>query len=107
MGDLDFLHDIESMTSEECEDRRLELCAWARRFARGNANPKWVVPHMNELARLGEFVAAERDALRARVAELEAGDDDRRSASIHLRKSQAGRILDGRTWDEMPEDTHG
>ena len=49
----------------------------------------------------------ERDALRARVAELEAGDDDRRSASIHLRKSQAGRILDGRTWDEMPEDTHG
>ena len=49
----------------------------------------------------------EADELRARVAELEAGDDDRRSASIHLRKSQAGRILDGRTWDEMPEDTHG
>lgn len=77
MGDLDFLHDIEAMTSEEREDRRLELCAWARRFARGNANPKWVVPHMNELARLSEFVADERDALRARVAEMGArlGED--------------------------------
>lgn len=73
MDDLDFLHDIEAMTSEEREARRLELCAWVRRFARGHANPKWVVPHMNELARLGEFVAAERDALRARVAELEVG----------------------------------
>lgn len=24
------------------------------------------------------------------------------TSSIHLRKSAAGRLLDGRTWDEMP-----
>lgn len=41
------------------------------------------------------------------IGALHFWDDDRRSASIHLRKSQAGRILDGRTWDEMPEGAHG
>ena len=41
------------------------------------------------------------------IGALHFWDDNERSASIHLRKSQAGRIMDGRTWDEMPEDTHG
>lgn len=41
------------------------------------------------------------------IGALHFWDDDRRSASIHLRKSQAGRLLDGHTWDEMPEGAHG
>lgn len=51
-----FLHDIENMTPAQRADRCDELIHWAKRYARGNANPKWVPYHMYELARLAEMM---------------------------------------------------
>ncbi|MCZ4268989.1 hypothetical protein O4H48_13905 [Rhodobacteraceae bacterium G21628-S1] len=53
---LHFLHDIENMTPVQRADRCDELIAWAKRYADGNANPKWVKHHMFELARLAEMM---------------------------------------------------
>ena len=36
-----FLHDIENMTPADRAHRCDELIAWAKRYARGHANPKW------------------------------------------------------------------
>lgn len=60
-----FLHDIENMSDEQRAERTDELIRWCKRYADGNANPKWVENHMFELSRLAE-------RLTARVAELEA-----------------------------------
>ncbi|MEM7211770.1 MAG: hypothetical protein AAF479_07735 [Pseudomonadota bacterium] len=55
-----FLHDLDSMTRQGREERCDELIRWAKRYADGNANPKWVVGHMFELAHLAEL---SRDAI--------------------------------------------
>ena len=55
-----FLHDITTMTPEQRDGRAVELIAWCKRFAEGNANPKWVKYHMFELSRLLEM-SRERD----------------------------------------------
>ena len=60
-----FLHDIEAMTPQRQEARAEELVHWAKRYAAGHANPKWVLYHMFELARLYELRA---DASQAMVA---------------------------------------
>ena len=52
----DFLHDIENMSTKERSERCRELIQWVKRHKDGEANPKWVVYHMNELARLAEIM---------------------------------------------------
>ncbi len=51
---LHFLHDIDQMSPEDRGARCDELIAWAKRFADGDANAKWVRFHMFELASLAE-----------------------------------------------------
>lgn len=50
-----FLEDIDTMTPAQQEARRDELIGWAKRFAAGHANPKWLKSHFFELARLAEL----------------------------------------------------
>ena len=51
-----FLVDLEDLTPAARARRCDELIAWAKRYAKGNANPKWVEHHMFELARLAEMM---------------------------------------------------
>lgn len=53
--DQHFLVDIDKMTPAQREARRDDLIGWAKRFAAGHANPKWLKPHFFELARLAEL----------------------------------------------------
>ena len=51
-----FLHDLENMDPATRAARCDELIGWAKRYADGNANPKWVAHHMFELAHLAEMM---------------------------------------------------
>lgn len=58
-----FLHDIERMDDVERDQRCNELIQWVKRYADGNANPKWVAYHMFELAQFAQWHLAQIEKL--------------------------------------------